>query len=201
MGRRRSFDIEEAVDTATRLFWRGYEKTSLADLTEAMGIAPNSFYFAFGSKETLFRHVVHRYMAARDDAFDRAFQAPTTAEGVAALLRGYVEVVTDPAHTPGCLLVNNSPSMDGDDALRRWLADIREALRQRLWDRFAADRTRGILAADFDPEAMSRYVVTLAGGLAVEAQSGASRDELHAVITYALRGFAPDVTDAFQDKT
>ena len=42
---------------------------------------------------------------------------------------------------------------------------------------------------DFDPEAMARFVVTLAGGLAVEAQSGAGRDELYAVVEFALRDF------------
>ena len=62
MGRPREFDIEKAIETATNLFWeKGYEGTSLSDLTKAIGITPPSFYFAFGSKEGLFRKVIERY--------------------------------------------------------------------------------------------------------------------------------------------
>ena len=58
MGRTRTFDMEDAIGTATTLFWRGYDKTSLTDLTGALGIGAASFYFAFESKEALFREVV-----------------------------------------------------------------------------------------------------------------------------------------------
>ena len=190
MGRPREFDMEEAIGGATRLFWRGYDRTSLTDLTGALGIAPASFYHAFGSKEALFRRVVGRYIAFQAEAFERAFQASTTADGVEALLRGYVDVVTDAGHAPGCLVVNNSPSINAGDALRHWLAGHREALRIRLKNQFVADLAAGRLPYDFNPEAMARFVVTLTGGLAVEAQSGAGRQDLHAVIDVALKDFA-----------
>jgi len=99
-----------------------------------------------------------------------------------------VDVLTDPAHVPGCLVVNNSPC-DTGDALRRWLAGHREALRSRLEERFSADLAIGKLPDDFDPKAMARFVVTLAGGLAVEAQSGAGRRDLSTVVEFALRDF------------
>ena len=190
MGRHRAFDIEEAVAAATKLFWRGYDRTSLTDLTGALGIGSASFYFAFGSKEALFRLVVDRYIAFQADAFERAFQAATTVAGVKELLRGYADVVTDPEHVPGCLVVNNSPSADADDALRQWLAGHREALRVRLEQRFSENLASGDLPDDFEPKAMARFVATLAGGLAVEAQSGAKRQDLHAMIDFALKDFA-----------
>ena len=189
MGRRRTFDTEEAVATATTLFWRGYDQTSLSDLTEAMGIAPASFYFAFGSKEALFRQVVDRYTAQQADAFEHAFTAPSPTAAVRELLRGYVDVVTDPAHVPGCLVVNNSPSVGPPDTLRHWLAEIRQALGSRLENRFRADLTAGTLPPDSDPAALARFVATLAGGLAVEAQSGTGRQDLYKVIDLSLAAF------------
>jgi len=51
MARRREFDMDVAIDKATDLFWRrGYERTSLNDLLEHLGIGYASYYNAFGDK-------------------------------------------------------------------------------------------------------------------------------------------------------
>lgn len=190
MGRNRAFDMEEAIGAATKLFWRGYERTSLTELTGALGIGAASFYFAFESKEALFRQVMDRYIARLDKAYEDAFQASTASLSVKALLRHYADIVTDPEHAPGCLLVNSSPSIHADDALRPWLAEHREALRLRLEERFTADLAEGKLCADNNPKTMARLILTLAGGIAIEAQSRASRQDLHAMIDLALKHFA-----------
>ena len=62
-GRKRAFDDQAALQTAMELFWRqGYEGTSIADLTRALGINPPSLYAAFGSKRDLFEKTLDRYM-------------------------------------------------------------------------------------------------------------------------------------------
>ena len=67
MGRPREFDIDEAIQMATELFWRkGYEGTSLSDLIGAMRITAPSFYFAFGNKEKLFRKVIEQLLRWSD---------------------------------------------------------------------------------------------------------------------------------------
>ncbi len=180
--------MDEAVSAAAKLFWRGYERTSLADLTTSLGIGPASFYFAFGSKEALFRQVIERYLARLHEAFETAFQAAGIRDAVELLLRGYVDVVTDPDHARGCLLVNSAPSIDADE-LRQWLATHRQALRTRLEERFRAGVAKGELPPGADPKAMARFVATLAGGLAVEAGSGATRRELYDAIAIAMRAF------------
>ena len=55
-GRPRSFDREEALRAALEQFWRvGYEETSIAMLTSAMGVTPPSLYAAFGDKRRVAR--------------------------------------------------------------------------------------------------------------------------------------------------
>ncbi|TIV99138.1 MAG: TetR family transcriptional regulator, partial [Mesorhizobium sp.] len=60
-GRPRTLDRNVGLDVAARLFWEhGYEGTSIADLTAAMGVTPPSLYATFGSKEELYRQALDR---------------------------------------------------------------------------------------------------------------------------------------------
>ena len=186
MGRIRTFDLESAIGTATLLFWRGYDQTSLADLTAGLDIGAASFYFAFDSKEKLFREVVGRYVAALEAAYEEAFRDAPTRRGLKVLLHHYADVVTDPVHTPGCLVVNSSPAVQGKDVVKQWLSGHREALRVRLEERFSADLAHGESPPGSDPKTLARFIMTLAGGIAVEAQAGASREDLYAMIDLAL---------------
>src|ERR671915_96387 len=62
MARPRSFDRDVALEKAMLLFWeKGYEETSIGDLTKAMGIAAPSLYAAFGDKRALFDEAVALY--------------------------------------------------------------------------------------------------------------------------------------------
>ncbi len=62
MARTREFDTEAAVSRAMELFWlRGYEATSVRDLTQHLGIGQGSLYAAFGGKDGLYRAALEHY--------------------------------------------------------------------------------------------------------------------------------------------
>ncbi len=184
MGRTREFDIDTAVQTATDLFWRkGYERTSLNDLTTGMCITPTSFYFAFGSKEKLFRIVVDRYHTSQIELFEGAVRESTLRGVAEKFLYGYADLLTDPSHAPGCLVVNSALPCAADDPVRAWLTERRAQLITRLRKRFAKASE---LSQNDDPSVLARYVAVMAWGMAVEAQSGATRKELHSTIAIGL---------------
>lgn len=143
--------------------------SSLTELTGALGIAPASFYFVFGSKEALFRRVVERCIMFQAKAFERAFHASTTGAGVKALLRGYVDVVTDPEHAPGCLVVKQL-------ALQRCRrCAVAMALGTSVGASDQAGRSTfrgGKLPDELDPKTTPRFVMTLA----VALPSGPNRE-------------------------
>ncbi len=187
MGRPREFEIDDAIEKATGLFWRnGYEGTSLSDLTKTIGISPPSFYFAFGSKEALFKTVIERYFAEQIRIAEAAFRKPTARAVATHLLRGLADVFTDPLHAPGCLAMNSSLPCAAGDPVREWLAELREQMRKRLRDRFAELRGGERLPTGMDADSLARLVLVIVSGMAVEAQSGASRKDLRRTIALAL---------------
>src|SRR5258705_11475761 len=89
-GRPRSFDREEALMQAMRVFWaKGYESTTLTDLQQAMGgLTAPSLHAAFGSKKALFREVVLLYHQTQAIPLVRALaDAATARASIDGLLR------------------------------------------------------------------------------------------------------------------
>ncbi len=191
MARQRTFDIDQAIEIATDIFWRkGFERTSLADLTAAIGITPPSFYFAFGSKEDLFRAVLARYRANRLDYAESALELATAREAAQQMLSRYAHLYTDPEKPPGCLAVNCSlPSGCADGPIQEDMSKQRAARRVRLRERFERARNEGDLPFDADPDALARYLMTIGWGMAIDAQSGASRSELLATVARAMEAW------------
>src|SRR5438067_5604399 len=111
VGRPRSFDIDKALDRALQVFWhKGYEGTTLSDLTQAMGINRPSLYAAFGNKEALFRKALDRYGEGPAAYVRAALEEPTARAVAERLLLGTVEGLTDPGHPTGCLMVQGALS-------------------------------------------------------------------------------------------
>lgn len=183
MARPREFDLDQALDAATELFWRkGYDATSLVDLTQAMGISPPSFYAAFQSKEQLFHRVVQRYSQAQAKVIDAALAESDPVEIVRALMDGISTLLTNPRYVPGCLIMNSALPVTGDASFRKLFAEQREKLRIRLRDRLLAVAPKSTLREPpLDASTIARLILSVYWGMAVEAQSGASRKEIRAI--------------------
>jgi AcrR family transcriptional regulator len=190
-GRPRSFDADEVLDRALQVFWRkGYEGTSLPDLTKAMRINRPSLYAAFGNKEGLFRKVVDRY--ERGPAFytRTALERPTARQVVEELVEGAINLLTDPRNPGGCLMVQGAlASGAGGEPARRELAGRRAAGVAVLRRRFRRAIAEGDLPADADAAVLARFVATALHGMAVQAATGASRKELRRVRELFLRAW------------
>jgi AcrR family transcriptional regulator len=193
VGRPRAFDTDEALDRALQVFWRkGYEGSSLSDLTEAMGINPPSLYAAFGNKEGLFRQVLERYMAGPASYARAALAAPTARAIVEQLMSGAADLLTDQRNPGGCLLVQGAlSSADGADHVRQELNARRAAGEAALRQRLMRAKSAGDLPADADPSGLARFIAAVIYGMAVQAAGGASRKDLQPVIEMALRAW-PD---------
>jgi len=193
LGRPRSFDAEAALEKAMVVFWeQGYEGSSLAGLTEAMGISRKSMYAAFGNKEQLFRKALRRYTEGPGAYVIQALQAPTAREVATAFLAGGIRANTRPGYPAGCLGVQGALAVgETGQAARDTLAEWRAQGQVYLRERFQRAVEEGDLPAGADPELIARYVMTIANGMAVQAAGGAACEDLQRVADAALRNWPP----------
>jgi len=189
-GRPRAFDRDTALRQALDVFWeRGYEGTSLSDLTQAMGIASASIYACFGSKEALFRETVALYGTISGSPPRRALsEHPTARAAIHAMLRATADEVTCPGTPHGCMLILAAPTGAVENhEVREFLAGLRRDMLDTIRDRLArgiADGDLTVSPASLD--AIARYYTTLVQGLSVQARDGASRADLETVVTCAM---------------
>lgn len=189
MGRPREFDLDEALDRALEVFWaKGYEGTSIPDLTEAMGINRPSLYAAFGNKEELFRKALDRYAEKPAGYVREALAEPTARAVMEKLLRGAADSLSDRKHPRGCLLVQGALACGEEaDSVRREVASRRDAGLTALRERFERAKAERDLPANLEPGDLARFVFVAIYGMSVQAAGGATREQLRRVAELALR--------------
>ncbi|MEV5569175.1 TetR/AcrR family transcriptional regulator [Spirillospora sp. NPDC052269] len=189
-GRPRAFDADAALDRALEVFWRqGYEGTSLSDLTTALGINRPSLYAAFGNKDELFAKALNRYISGPGACASVALEAPTTREVVERMVDCAIELTAGTDTPSGCLTVNSVHACGPNSASARDAAlAYRKAGEAALRRRFeqASDLPEG-----YEPGTLARLVHTITDGIAVQAASGRTRDELRQVADLALNALLP----------
>jgi AcrR family transcriptional regulator len=167
------------------VFWeRGFEETSINDLTAAMGINSPSLYAAFGSKEDLFLEAVELYDSSDGAVSYRALEEqPTARSAVEAMLRENVDLYSDPTKPAGCMIVLAAMTWTPrNETVRKYVAGLREKMADLLRERFERAVSTGEISPDVDIGALADYINTLYEGLSIQARDGASRETMHAIV-------------------
>ncbi|MFE6777802.1 TetR/AcrR family transcriptional regulator [Streptomyces sp. NPDC057702] len=188
MARTREFDTEAAVSRAMDLFWtRGYEATSVRDLTQHLGIGQGSLYAAFGDKDGLYRAALEHYRATLAAAALRDLEeGADVRSAIRAMLTGRVRVAA--AHDGrGCLVVNAAcERLPKDPSLRRTVRDMQDASRDALAEVLRVAVERGEIAPRHDPHTLAAFLVTFLNGLLVSAKVTPDPHTLDPLVEVAL---------------
>ena len=202
-GRPRAFDREAALAQATRLFWlNGFEATSIADLTKAMGIGAPSLYAAFGSKEALYAEALRHYGETYDSlAWSGFYAAETARAAVERLLMDSAASLTGcVGDTPrGCMVALSSIGGEDHPDLCDLLRSARAAALDRVETRLSRAVAEGEIPASADIRALARFVQTVQSGMSILARDDAGRADLEAVVAVAMR--SEEHTSELQSRT
>jgi len=189
MGRPREFDETAALQAAVDCFWRrGYEATSMRDLTASMGLSAPSVYAAFGDKQALFSRALERYLDCTTRDRLRRFEDSLPPKD--AIHRFFAEIIAHSVNDrqrKGCFLVNSALEVAAHQSglgavIAEQFADI-EAFFRRCILAAQADGTapRGIDATD-----TARLLLGVLLGIRVLARSAPRRALLEGVVHPAL---------------
>ncbi|GGS53728.1 TetR family transcriptional regulator [Streptomyces griseoviridis] len=176
------------MSRAMDLFWtRGYEATSVRDLTQHLGIGQGSLYAAFGDKDGLYRAALEHYRSTLAAAALRDLaEGADVRAAVRALLTERVRIAVGQGGR-GCLAVNAVCERLPEDATtRRTVRDMQDASREALTELLRAARERGEIAARHDPHTLASFLVTFLNGLLVSAKITPDARALEPLVDVAL---------------
>lgn len=171
------------------LFWeRGFEGTSMADLTQAMGLNPSSIYAAFGDKQSLYSHVVMRYVETRAQYAEDALAESTLPKVVRALFCNTVTFLAGSGHPPTCMTLAGAVGCSPDAApARDIMTKTRTQNDRAMKERFLLAQKAGELPKDVNVDDFTRFISATLAGLSIQAANGATKTELRRTAQMALR--------------
>ena len=188
-GRPTGFDTDRALDIAMRLFWeRGYEGTSMADLSQKMGIHPSSIYAAFGDKQALFALAAKRYADVPAQYMVKALEQPTFRSFVLAAFNNTVEFLAAKDHPSSCFTLTGAIACGVDtEPAKILMKEMRLQNEAAIKARLLKARKAGEFPREENVDDYTRYLSSLLSGLAVQAANGSTRAELKRTAAIALR--------------
>ena len=109
-GRPRKTDPDVVLDTAMKAFWeRGFDGTSMNDLSAKTGMAKPGLYANFGDKEAIYAKAMERYCSTYAGPMleDLVRSTDSLEATVRRFLDGVVAAATETMGPKGCFVANN----------------------------------------------------------------------------------------------
>lgn len=186
MARPKEFEINEVLDRALLLFWeQGYEKTSMQELVDTMGIHRKSIYDTFGDKHALFIQALQLYIKRQSEHLKK----PALAEqSVKEIIRQALDVKKSNDETPiGCFMVNTGVELGTLDPLSASLVQdgygkIEEFFRHLI----EYGQERGELNATLDATMLSHYLMNAWLGIRTMAKTNYDSQQVANTIAITL---------------
>jgi TetR/AcrR family transcriptional regulator, transcriptional repressor for nem operon len=194
MARPRDFDADEVLSQIADVFTeRGFQGTSMADLSNATGLGKQSLYNAFGDKETLYLQALEVATGRYSEIATVMASANTGRAAVdtffSAILGGCIS--EDPAKRNCIVSSGLLESVQAESICAKletkWLSS-----RRLLLSALERGQQDGSIRKDHPAPALADHLITLVSGLRVSAQVFKTKAQLDKIVQLGLEVLAPN---------
>ncbi|MDN7243888.1 TetR/AcrR family transcriptional regulator [Planococcus shenhongbingii] len=187
MARNREYDEHEVLQKAMELFWRqGYEKTSMQDLVEHMGIHRRSIYDTFGDKHTLYLKALERYEQMVGNSMNSQIKPlDSVKQSIRRLFE--ITILRGGPGPKGCLTVNSAVELSlHDDEVAEKVVDSFSKTERLLYELLVSGQESGEIPETLDAEKTSVFFHNSLVGLRVLTKTTDDRQKLESIIDTTL---------------
>lgn len=189
MARPREFVEAVVLQAAIDCFWqRGYEATSVRDLSVKMGISAPSLYNAYGDKRRLYVRALEYYLDKSARALIKQLECSLPPKQ--AVRRFIEEIIDDSVSDPkrrGCFLVNSALDLAPHDRkLRAFIASCFDEIEDFFRRSIEAAQAQGQVPKGRSAKDLARLFLGVLLGVRVVARSRPERPLLEDMARPAL---------------
>ncbi|ODG91772.1 MULTISPECIES: TetR/AcrR family transcriptional regulator [Bacillaceae] len=187
MARSKEFDEKAVLRKAMELFWeQGYEKTSMQDLVDHMGINRRSMYDTFGDKRSLFLASLNHYEELIVNEMESIISSTSSIKQ--AIRDVFIFILNSIEQYPkGCLSVNTAIELSLlDKEIGRIVTKMFNRTEDMFNDLIKRGQTSGELSKEIDSDNTSRFLHNNLVGIRVLIKTNYNKKELEGIITLAL---------------
>ena len=187
MARTKEFDEQVVLTKAMNLFWeQGYEKTSMQELVDRMGIHRRSIYDTFGDKHQLFFKSLALY---EDNLAKRITQQVSSDGSVQGKIRRLLSVTLERNENQpaGCLIVNTASELALiDEEVSQKINEIFNRSENYIYNLLVEGQQKGEIAKTLPLKHVAHYLHTVWLGVRVDAKVTTDPAESYQSIDLAL---------------
>ncbi|MBC1471810.1 TetR/AcrR family transcriptional regulator [Listeria seeligeri] len=187
MGRVKQFDEQVVLNKAMHIFWeKGYEKTSMQDLVDHMGIHRRSIYDTFGDKHELFLKSLDCYEFQLNQIINQQVTQDMTIKEKLETLFLSVSSVNNES-PKGCLIVNSAAELSLlDEPIKKKIQELFDKSEMYLYQLLVEAMKKGEISKNKNLQELASYLHNAWVGIRVLAKTTNDQSKLPTIVKTTL---------------
>ncbi len=189
MGRSKEFEDSVVLRKAMELFLKqGYEKTSMSELVEHMGIHKRSLYDTFGDKHSLFMKALDAFdVFMQEELRKEVAQAKTSKESIRRIFERAIEGMWNSEKRWGCLFVNSAAELAPRDIEVKERVELAFNQTEHFFQALIMKgQMEGEINSDLDAKMVAEYLHNTLIGIRVLARNSTDKEKLYRISDFSL---------------